>query len=57
MYNLTPREVMELLGISKSSFYRINKDKGFPQPRTYGKRMIRYSREEILNWQASQTRN
>jgi excisionase family DNA binding protein len=48
---LTPKEVWTMLGMEKSTFYRMRKRKEdrFPRPRLVGGQ-TRYRKDEVLAW-------
>jgi|GEM_PF-3261355 len=45
-----PAEVCKILGISKSTLYRLSKDKGFPQKILIGGRAVGYASNELQDF-------
>ncbi len=51
MYRLRTKDVCDLLGVSKTTFYEIVKSNpDFPKPIHYTKGTLRYSESEVKAW-------
>ena len=53
---ITVTEVTELLGISRSTFWRIRKSANFPSSIMLGKRALRFCKSEIQDYAFMQSR-
>lgn len=48
------RQLEEMLGITRTTIYRWQRDGNFPAPLKLGQRANRWREDEILNWLAEQ---
>lgn len=46
---LTQNEVLELLGVSRMTLYRL-RDDGFPRPMKKSSRLLVWDKGEVINW-------
>lgn len=47
---LTMYDVLAMLSISRTTFYRVRAEVGFPAPITLGDRAVRWHRQAIMDW-------
>lgn len=47
-------EICDLLGLSKTTVRSLIKDRGFPQPKRFSQRTVRWDREKVDAWMARQ---
>ncbi len=50
---LRPGEAARLLGVGRTTFWRLRKDTGFPKPRHFAG-AARFNRDELLTWADAQ---
>ena len=50
---LRQKEVLEVVGLSRDSVFKLRKAGGFPSPVTLGKGALRWRQSEIAAWMAS----